>query len=811
MSLPGRPPRLADCVGVILPARETTVFLKACLGIGTAEHWRLWTAGRPDLPTTLGWGGPELKRLLPLLAHALEADGIALDERTRAALRLASLWEERRAARVRAILAEALGALAAAGVQPVLLNGVALAETAYPKPALRHCHDIDLLVATPDLARAADALRRIGCGETRRPGRRTTTLCLVHTDGLPISLHSQWPWVAFSRPDPGIRARTRAATIAGVHASILSPPDTLLGLCARLVTGAAGDSASWVADAVYLLRAHPLAPEDWRVLATAAEDSGLSLPLYAMVEYLGSEVGTAIPEPVLGLLRDGAARTPAAQREALLTALRRGAAGRFREMIRRSGWRSRLQIVRWLLAPAPAFLRTWCGEQRLRWWPAWYVARPVRGLIIRAVAFGRSLERSRHEVMGSRPVVRGEARCEPDLASVSPVRLSDLGLRREAPRPLHDRQSGYEALFDHDTLFYDVFRSGEEVICLGPPLLNCEDALQGAEFRIEGSDRPLASAYRPPRLDRQPTCRFHLSGPGLLEAPKIVLSAVGRSLLIRPRSSGREAFVGRRVVTTVSKDNPLDWIKDWARFNVRVHHADAFIIYDNGSTLYGCDDIRDALADLDGLERLLVIPWHYPYGPRAGPARVQDSFYCHPGALDHVRRRYCPAARAVLNTDVDELVVGAPGESVFDAAERSGRAVYSFRGVWVEKTGDDGSPGLVRHTDCLDRRRPPVFWAPVGRLNRWLRTKWVAVPARCDDDMAWAVHDVLDCGTAPRTLEWSTHSREFVYRHCRQITIGRSAWRKRVDARSILRHAFDRDLAAAFAIAFPERTLPRGR
>src|SRR5262249_35653329 len=158
----------------------------------------------------------------------------------------------------------------------------------------------------------------------------------------------------------------------------------------------------------------------------------------------------------------------------------------------------------------------------------------------------------------------------------------------------------------------DVFRSGATVICLGPPLLNCEDAVRGAEFRVEGADRPLVSTYRAPRLNLQPTCRFQLSGPGLPEASRIILTAAGRSVLIRPRESGQQLFAGRRVVTTMSKDNPLDWIKDWARFNVRVHRADAVIIYDNGSTSYRCDDIRDALAGLEGLDRLLVVPWNYP-------------------------------------------------------------------------------------------------------------------------------------------------------------------------------------------------------
>ena len=102
MSLRRREPRLADCVGGILPARDVTLFLKACLDVGTAENWHLWSR-RPDLKTALSGSRPKVKRLLPLLAHALEREGIEVDEPTRAVLRLACLWEERRTVQVRAI------------------------------------------------------------------------------------------------------------------------------------------------------------------------------------------------------------------------------------------------------------------------------------------------------------------------------------------------------------------------------------------------------------------------------------------------------------------------------------------------------------------------------------------------------------------------------------------------------------------------------------------------------------------------------------------------------------------------------------
>lgn len=400
---------------------------------------------------------------------------------------------------------------------------------------------------------------------------------------------------------------------------------------------------------------------------------------------------------------------------------------------------------------------------------------------------------------------------DPD-ASLSTVRLSDFGLRREPPRPLDDRQPDYADVFDYDTLFYDVFRmgDGERVVCLGPPLLNCAESLAGAIFRLPGAPSPLAHEYRPPRTMLQPSCQFRLSGPGLAQAPCVIMELSGRSLEIPVSPSGRSRFHGRRVVTTLSKNNPLAWIGDWAKFNVRVHGADAIILYDNGSTAYSIADLRDCLAGIDGLAAALVVPWVFPYGPRVGPRNVQDSFFCQPGQIAHMRWRYGPGARAVLNADIDEVVVTSSGVSIFDRAERGGRAAMIFSGIWVEKAGGPSTPP-IRHADCLFGRRSQWLWRRIGRFDRLLRTKWIAVPDLCDDDLEWGVHNIYPVSAAAKATEdtWKIWLRDVLYRHFRQITTG-FEWRKAVRAYSPFRHVYDRELAAAFTKAFPRANVRSG-
>lgn len=393
----------------------------------------------------------------------------------------------------------------------------------------------------------------------------------------------------------------------------------------------------------------------------------------------------------------------------------------------------------------------------------------------------------------------------PGDIGLNPVSLSTFGLRREPPRSIDDRQPGYESLFEYDTLFFDVFwaADGGSVVCLGPPLLNNEAVLRQAVFRMPGSSVPLKVDYHPHRSNLQPSCRFVVSGSGSKNPSQIVLSLCGRDAVLPVSPAGRAQFAERRVIVTLSKDNPLAWVRDWAEFNVRVHGADAVLLYDNGSTLYTRDALEAELASIPGLAEHLVVPWHFPYGPGVFGRSAQDSFYCQPGMLEHARHRYLAAARSVLNTDIDELVVTDDGKSIFARVEDSGSPAMIFPGVWAEMTQPryGSPPGLVRHKDCVYGRRSQWYFRKLRRAQRLLRTKWVAVPSRCDG-LDWCVHDLL-----PRHAAATSPSRpvDVAYRHFRQINTGWKTARARLRPYERLRHRFDRKLARAFALAFPEQ------
>ena len=194
--------------------------------------------------------------------------------------------------------------------------------------------------------------------------------------------------------------------------------------------------------------------------------------------------------------------------------------------------------------------------------------------------------------------------------ALSPLQLNPQGpLRREPPRPKHLRDQNYEEKFDSLTVFYDCFRAadGSGSIMLGPSLFNLEPIVLRAIRRAYGT--PWFSRISVRRFDRHSRIRV-----GLVADVAMPPSVFDQSrLVINPNCS--EIFRGRRVVLTLSRDNELQWIKDWAHFFASKHGADAFLIYDNASSKYRSDEIREAIKTVPGVAVGVVVDWPFKYGP----------------------------------------------------------------------------------------------------------------------------------------------------------------------------------------------------
>jgi hypothetical protein len=355
--------------------------------------------------------------------------------------------------------------------------------------------------------------------------------------------------------------------------------------------------------------------------------------------------------------------------------------------------------------------------------------------------------------------------------------------------------------FDDETMFFDVFRPASDgsVICLGPPLDGCVPLASGV------NNSPLAQRFEPPRIEQQHTSRLFVSGLDVGDA--LMLEAGGRRLPIAVNQPHAHLLVDRRVLMTLSKDNPLVWIRDWVTFYVHLHGADAVLLYDNGSEAYSPDEIAAALSDVTGLREIVIVAWPFPYGVGGRPGEPSVDNFCQTGALDHARRCFCLHARSVLNVDIDELL--PPGEvSIFERVETSPYAVLLFRGVWAEAPDIDSLEAVrrVRHHDCSFAWQAQLNMLALGSAETLCRTKWMAVPSRCGPNVEWGVHDIYPADAHAKATQrsWRMLDRSIAYRHCRQINTSwkTDRWRSSDDFDRVC--SPDQEMSAAFARAFDE-------
>jgi hypothetical protein len=104
----------------------------------------------------------EIHGMGPLLWHHIRQSGVAIPEETRRTLQGLTLRHRLHNQINARVLTEIIALLQGAGIQPLVLKGLALAYQYYPDPALRPGSDIDLLFKQDDVLPALDLLASAG-------------------------------------------------------------------------------------------------------------------------------------------------------------------------------------------------------------------------------------------------------------------------------------------------------------------------------------------------------------------------------------------------------------------------------------------------------------------------------------------------------------------------------------------------------------------------------------------------------------------------------------------------------------------------
>lgn len=235
--------------------------------------------------------------LTALVWHVMHA--FAPDSVKREALQTSAL-----SMRTRALALRALDALAAEGLVPVFLKGVALAARLYAETSIRPSTDVDLLVRRSDLPAAERAMRSIGLESTGGP---TEDYMRAHHHSVNfygqagmVELHFRALSVGTFLDGQVLLNRSIDGTFEGRRVRYLSPEDELVHL-AEHVAGHLMVRLVWLYDIKLFLRKYR--DLDWSAVVRIAREFGVQGPVFFGLEAARRLVGADVPTEVLRQLQ----------------------------------------------------------------------------------------------------------------------------------------------------------------------------------------------------------------------------------------------------------------------------------------------------------------------------------------------------------------------------------------------------------------------------------------------------------------------------------------------------------------------------
>jgi hypothetical protein len=395
---PSREAELLICCATSVATPERTARLRAIVEGGV--DWQLSThmaSVQAVMPLVYRYLTSELK-------DVLSADATSGLRRAFYGNSVRNLHLARELARLTALLERG-------GVEPLALKGPALAIAAYGAVSMRQFTDLDLLVRTSEVGRAAEILfnegyaPRAGYGlaDLDRPG--AYEIAMARAGALTeIDLHWRLipPYFPFALDGEELWRRAVRIEIEGAAVRTLAPADHLLYLCAH------GAKHGWealggICDLAELIRASSRASAqalsvDWDELSARAERAGARRALELGVLLAHELLDAAVPTGVL----EAALREPGVVRAArsfigYVSEPDDNGPGFYQrwvvplEVIAKPGARLRYLAARALLPSADdrQFLRL-----PLVLYPLYYLLRPVRVALKEGPAALRRLARS---------------------------------------------------------------------------------------------------------------------------------------------------------------------------------------------------------------------------------------------------------------------------------------------------------------------------------------------------------------------------------------------------------------------------------
>lgn len=288
----------------LLPSPTQTLLLQTCL-CTTGEIDRAWgkwckQVGSPrKMILSDKWG---LKSILPLLHHSLREGQVKLDKHTQTLLRTAFFREQLRFATIRRLCRQVFQSLNARGIEAVLAGDLAIAETAYDSPALRHCGSIRLLLAEDQIDRAVAVIRQGNWKLLARVEQADGTRALLADEsGLELQMASRMCCIPqHSSTADEVQSHSRQRLVDNVTICLPCWADLLLSAMNYTFIHGSWRRIEWVCDVSMLLAR--ASKQDWQNFVEIVGRERLSWPVLAVLNYLKDSFGCCVPPAVVEAL-----------------------------------------------------------------------------------------------------------------------------------------------------------------------------------------------------------------------------------------------------------------------------------------------------------------------------------------------------------------------------------------------------------------------------------------------------------------------------------------------------------------------------
>jgi len=293
----------------------------------------------------------------------------------------------------------------------------------------------------------------------------------------------------------------------------------------------------------------------------------------------------------------------------------------------------------------------------------------------------------------------------------SPLRKPRFGWRA--------RPAEFGDNFESRALFYDVFwhADGKQVLLVGPPPRNLLPMLKRARYTVKGAK----GRFKPRFFISQSVMIIALEGAPR-DADILQFRVDDLEFMLPIGENLSDELAGRRVLFTMSKNNPLPWITAWADYHQRFHEVDAIVLIDNGSSAYTVAEIARAL-EKTRIKEIIIVSWPYTYGAIDG-AVIFTPYWTHflqIAGLSLALRRFAARAEGILNCDIDELATHRTERTIFSALKNTPQGLLAMPGAWIE-----AYPGTGEQSD--HRNFYYRLTDPEARLCR--SRKWILDPKK---------------------------------------------------------------------------------